>query len=391
MAIARIYVDMPTPAIGGLENIAVVLAGELRQRYTVEILHHKPQLERARLEQAFGCDLSDVTLRFVPHHDYAPEGLNPVTRLAAARAWQRDLSDGADVFVCIGHGLPPFCHARVGVLVIAFPFYIRPSRSRTHEAHALKATLGLVYERAEWRKRISGYQVISSISEFTRHWTQQFWGVDSIILSPPIDLCAVGDRRSDSIVSVGRFSGGRHSKRQREMMEAYGKSTLAGRWRYLTAGIVGNNAEDLAYAASVDEIATRAGGTVVRNIARADLCRLYGEAKIFWHAAGFGEDPDAHPHLLEHFGITTVEAMSAGCVPVVIRRGGQPEIVEHGVSGFVWDTLDELIEYSERLAASPDLWRRMSAAACLRAQLYSRAAVIARFRAELLKLGVALT
>jgi hypothetical protein len=32
-----------------------------------------------------------------------------------------------------------------------------------------------------------------------------------------------------------------------------------------------------------------------------------------------GEDPERHPDRFEHFGITTVEAMSAGAVPVVTR------------------------------------------------------------------------
>jgi glycosyltransferase involved in cell wall biosynthesis len=38
--------------------------------------------------------------------------------------------------------------------------------------------------------------------------------------------------------------------------------------------------------------------------------------------------------------------MAAGCVPVVVNKGGQPEIVEHGKNGFVWNTLDELKAYS---------------------------------------------
>jgi len=48
--------------------------------------------------------------------------------------------------------------------------------------------------------------------------------------------------------------------------------------------------------------------------------------------------------------MTTVEAMSAGCIPVVINKGGQKEIVEHGTSGFLWNTLDELADYSARIA-----------------------------------------
>jgi glycosyltransferase involved in cell wall biosynthesis len=107
---------------------------------------------------------------------------------------------------------------------------------------------------------------------------------------------------------------------------------------------------------------------------------LYQEAKIFWHAAGMNSDEETHPELAEHFGITTVEAMSAGCVPVVVNKGGQPEIVEHGVSGFVWNTPDELQEYTARLMKDEELWRRMSKAARLRAEKFSRQAFLARFQ-----------
>ena len=52
--------------------------------------------------------------------------------------------------------------------------------------------------------------------------------------------------------------------------------------------------------------------------------------------------------------------MAAGCVPVVINKGGQPEIVEHGVSGFVWETLDELRDYTTRLIHDDALRAKMA-------------------------------
>src|SRR5207248_6507126 len=105
---------------------------------------------------------------------------------------------------------------------------------------------------------------------------------------------------------------------------------------------------------------------------RERLRELFGRARIFWHATGLGDDTDAHPELAEHFGISTVEAMAAGCVPVVINKGGQPEIVEHGKSGFVWNTLDELKQYTQLLADDPSLWKQMSAAARERARGFAR-------------------
>ncbi len=50
----------------------------------------------------------------------------------------------------------------------------------------------------------------------------------------------------------------------------------------------------------------------------AELADLYARASIFWHAAGLGEDAEDDPNRMEHFGISIVEAMSAGAVPVVL-------------------------------------------------------------------------
>jgi hypothetical protein len=55
--------------------------------------------------------------------------------------------------------------------------------------------------------------------------------------------------------------------------------------------------------------------------------------------------------------------MSMGCVPIVIRRGGQPEIVEPGRSGYLWDSEDELESYTRRLIESDGLRRELALSA----------------------------
>ena len=94
---------------------------------------------------------------------------------------------------------------------------------------------------------------------------------------------------------------------------------------------------------------------------------------------GYAQDDDAHPEWMEHFGIATVEAMAAGCVPVVINKGGQCEIVEHGVNGFLWNTLDELASYTLQLIEDETLRARMSMAARARSRTFDRDHFVARF------------
>ena len=42
--------------------------------------------------------------------------------------------------------------------------------------------------------------------------------------------------------------------------------------------------------------------------------------------------------------MTVVESMAAGAVPVVYKAGGHKEIVEDGVDGYLWESVDELFE-----------------------------------------------
>jgi glycosyltransferase involved in cell wall biosynthesis len=46
----------------------------------------------------------------------------------------------------------------------------------------------------------------------------------------------------------------------------------------------------------------------------------------------------------EPFGLTFIEAMLSGCPVVAYRRGSVPELIEHGVTGLIADTFDELVE-----------------------------------------------
>jgi glycosyltransferase involved in cell wall biosynthesis len=63
--------------------------------------------------------------------------------------------------------------------------------------------------------------------------------------------------------------------------------------------------------------------------------------------------------------------MSAGCVPVVINRGGQKEIINEGINGFLWDTPDELIEKTLFLLQNPEKCRALSEAAQRNIEKYS--------------------
>ncbi|MET0623956.1 MAG: glycosyltransferase, partial [Pyrinomonadaceae bacterium] len=92
---------------------------------------------------------------------------------------------------------------------------------------------------------------------------------------------------------------------------------------------------------------------------------------------GLGEDAERNPDRLEHFGIATVEAMSAGAVPVVYGSGGQQEIVTNGVDGLCWDYTAGLVSQTLGLVNDPDLRARLSRQAVVSSERFGKKAFAA--------------
>ena len=383
-----IYNEPSGGAPGGSESAVAVFAHALRRDHDVAIVHHRAGLQIQDLEALAGVPLDGVNLRLVPRED-GPFGATavPWRRYRAARAWQSALSRPYDLFINSTHGLPPFCHARRGMLLVLFPFF-RPAYTRfapcgdTDGASAVWRSCRGSYASWEWRQRMDSYQLKAANSRFTRDWTRRLWGIDCQVLYPPVDTSSEPCVKNDAIVSVGRFSQVGHTKKQMEMVSAFRdlRPFLPPGWTYHCVGALDDSRESRAYFEAVRETAEGSAIEILANLTRSALRRELARARIFWHAAGYGEDEGDHPERSEHFGIATVEAMAAGCVPVVIDRGAQPEIVEHGVSGFLWRTVDELRVFTRHLAEDEVLWRRMSDAARARARAFSRDALVRRFR-----------
>lgn len=381
-----IYNEPSGGGIGGAESTVAILADALSEAHQVEIVHHRSALRLEALREVSGTRLDAVGLRYVEPEPYSFGSSHiPWRRYRDARAWRAALSEPYDLFVNVTHGIPPFCHARRGALIVLFPICEQPaggieSSRASSPGSLLKKRTGLLYHDWEWQRRIASYQIKTTISEFSQAWTRRRWGAECQILYPPVDTHFAPAPKADLILSAGRFTTEGHSKKQSEMIDAFRQMKEAGLegWEYICAGSLGESARDKSYFSGVEQKARRCGAEALANLGRDRLKRFFERAKIFWHAAGYGED-DGRPELLEHFGIVTAEAMAAGCVPVVINKGGQSEIVRHGVSGFLWDTFDELKEYTSLLARDERLREGMAEQARRRAQLFSREVFVSRF------------
>jgi glycosyltransferase involved in cell wall biosynthesis len=373
----------PSGSVGGSEYVVTVLAHALSDRHQVEIIHHNHTLTLDQLAELSGLDVSTVRLRLISRQERPdprqPSGVRNLRRRYLAEiGWHADLSRPYDLFINSAHNLPPFCHASTGVLLTLFPLQDRMTLwpwayDVAPNGRVLKKQVTHLYYNWLWRKRFDSYQHKLSISAYTRKWTKAFWGIDSDVLYPPVDTRFAPAPKANLVLSVGRFSTQSHSKRQLEMMTTYRdmKRTSLEDWCYYCVGGLLNHPADQAYFDEVKRLAAGCGARVIPNIARTELRRLLARAKIFWHAAGYADDERTNPFQAEHFGISTVEAMAAGSVPIAYDQGGQSEIVEHGRSGYLWRTLDELRNYTRRLVSDESLRAQMAAAARQRAERFT--------------------
>jgi glycosyltransferase involved in cell wall biosynthesis len=86
--------------------------------------------------------------------------------------------------------------------------------------------------------------------------------------------------------------------------------------------------------------------------------RMLGAARALLHLIHFDEP----------FGLSVVEAMACGTPVIASHRGAMPELIDHGVTGFLVDGVDGAVEAIARIG-------EIDRAAC-------RAAVAARFTVD---------
>jgi glycosyltransferase involved in cell wall biosynthesis len=382
-----IYSPFFGSTLGGGEKYLGVTAEAVRDAFPdhqVEIVTPVP-VDRQLYERTLNLDLSGI--RFVATNRRVTWLHRALNRMPTLRLY-RDLFIGAqavqytrayDLFIAMVYVIPVFSMARASVMLCQFPY----QREKEKQPRRVPAPLFAVYSFPYHVLRhflfpddIRCFQEIVCQSEYVRGWVQRYWKRDALVINPPIDVPAFepawGQKRP-IILSVGRYFTGGHEKRHDVMVRVFRDlcdGGLSG-WELHLAGSVHRDGHNAGYFKSIEELARGYPIVLHPDAPYAEVQDLYRRASIYWHAAGFGANP-GDPALLEHFGMTTAEAMGHGVVPVAIGSGGQLEVVVDEVDGYLWRDLEQLKARTLALINDAALRRRLAAQARAASQRFSR-------------------
>lgn len=324
---------------GGGERYMLTLASYLSQKNAVDIFWDDPDV-KAPLSRFLKIDLTKT--KFVEN----------IFKYSALKRGLKSISYNC-IFI-ISDGSVPTALGRKNILHFQVPFKFPPADTKT-------------------KLKLRGYKHIVCNSKFTKEFIDKSFDVNSKVIYPPVDIDSIkpGDKEN-LIMSVGRFSKNQlHPKKQEVLIEVFKEIyKKAPKWRLLLAGQA--KKEDEKYLRSLKKSARGVSIKIVENMPVETLRQNYSKAKIYWHATGFGEEEQKNPQMMEHFGISTVEAQAAGAVPIVIGKGGQREIVDNGKNGYLWTTKAQLYETTLALIKNIQEMKKLSQAAQKNSKKFSQ-------------------
>lgn len=344
--------------IGGGEKYGFTVAHALQDMFDITILTNK-EITYKNIAEWYHLNLSKCKIKIMPipfFDQFDPVHLDPgrVTRRVENPFHIIGKESGSyDFFINNGMNEMVYPLSNVSFIICHFP-----ERRPTSYFYADK------------------YSYIIYNSKYTAGWIEKKWKFSPHKhIYPPVDMEPVDEEleKENIILSVARFEIG-GSKKQVEMVRTFRKlsTRMPNRLKGWKLVLAGGSHKDNPYLKKIRDLLKTPGTENIElkvNITGDELKNLYKKTKIFWHLCGLDQ---ADPALVEHFGMTIVEAMQNKLAPIVFDGGGQREIVDQEKSGFRVTTTAGLIKYTLRLIENPGLQMKISQNAFDRSKRFNR-------------------
>jgi len=255
----------------------------------------------------------------------------------------------------ISDGSIPFLFGKINWLLFQAPFQNVDGRSLLNQI------------------KLRNIHQVLCYSNFVKKFIDKEYKVDAKVVYPAISdsfFCLKPIKKENIILSVGRFDQIMNAKKQDVLVSVFKQMFDKGlrNWQLV---LLGGLMKENSYFKTLKKLAHGYPIKIMTNIDFKTLVNYYQKAKIYWHAAGYGENLDLYPEKAEHFGISILEAMVSGAVPLIYNAGGSSEIIGENKE-LLWLSKKDLEDKTKLLINNELLLKRLRQLVAKRAHFFNQ-------------------
>jgi alpha-1,2-mannosyltransferase len=289
---------------GGRELVAISMIKCLKQLgFKITLICGK-RSNRARIAEYFGTDVqldSEVVIPFWKH----------TVRTYFEFVLSRVAKSFCDILI------DPFTSE---ILPWADVSYIHYPKILTLKEKVRKGAFWRLYYRPyedfarvlSWKSYASGRLILAN-SKFTAHAIENQYGIKPVVIYPPVNVKSAIESstrlKKNVVLVISRFS----FEKRLETVPRLAKSVDA---NFVILGAIQSIEAFNRIREEIRRCNVRNKVTLIPNAPLDIKLEILKKAKVYLHTMPF-----------EHFGISIVEGMAAGCIPVVPDSGGPKEFV----------------------------------------------------------------
>ena len=301
---------------GGAEFVAVVIANTLaRNGYEVELFANK-EFDQEKTEKVLGERVSSSVKVVVKPTFIQPRGLLDLYQtIFRSVAFKSKCNILIDTYSNCVFPWADICY-------IHFPFlnryFYKPQFPYLKSRHLLPVG-GLPYAFLE--KNITNHngKLLLANSHFTAQAIKEFSKANVKVLYPPVPstffhknpTCLIKNIRKNLVVTVSRFGPGKGLEKI-----PYIAKLTEDNIKFAIIGLAHDKNIIQSILKNIKKFNLTSKVKVLTNLPKQEMKNTLNSAKLYLHTT-----------IGEHFGISIVEAMAMGCIPIVHNSGGVKEYV----------------------------------------------------------------
>lgn len=249
-------------------------------------------------------------------------------------------------------GAHPLCGQGYDLLLNIDHFNYSPPLAKKNWAH--------IFQPHERNRPVGGYDLWAN-SQYTVAQIKEQWDLPAKYIYIPVSDQFRPMRKQKWITHCSRFvkPTSYADKGHRQMIMAFIQGCEMGYlqdWQLHLIGSLDPNMQNY-----LDQLIAMARAYPIYfhvNADDNDVLMLLGCSPIYWHMTGVSM-PQI-PGAQEHLGLTPIEAMASGAVPICFASGGPLETIQHSRTGFLVNGVQELLQTTLTMLQNWNVWSSLS-------------------------------